>query len=83
MVSNPRQQLRWAVTAESVLELHPDVLGRLPKTALEAMHDAGTAAVMNLSVTARCVVAERIDEDLNLYAYLVDPAHPPRRCLSR
>jgi hypothetical protein len=74
---DPRHQLRWAVAEGSSLVLHPEVLARLPKTAREAMHDSGTAEVMDMQVTATCIVAVPIDSDLSLYAYAVDAPSTP------
>jgi len=68
---DPRHQLSWTVVEGIELVLHPEVLCRLPKTARDAMHDAGTAEVMDKTVIGRCIVAVPIDDDLSLYAYTV------------
>lgn len=63
-----RHQLHWGLTEGDPFELHPHVLGRLPKTATTAMG----RAMLPDTVTAYCSVAAPIGDALTLYAYSVD-----------
>lgn len=63
-----RHPLQWAVAEGTILELHPDTLAGLPETARRAI---GVVALQE-TVTAKCVLAEPIDDALVLYAYRVD-----------
>lgn len=63
-----RHGFRWVDEPGDTLELHPGAVAALPKTATQAIGAAAATA----TVTARCVVAERVNPQLGLYAYRVD-----------
>jgi hypothetical protein len=63
-----RYPIRWTVTPGEDLVLTPEALQALPPTASQAIGAAGRSGGV---VTARCVVAEQVDQRLHLYAYSV------------
>lgn len=63
-----RHPLRWPFAVGGTFELHPDVLAGLPQTATRAI---GNAALPH-SIEATCVAAERVGDELDLFAYWVE-----------
>ncbi len=62
-----RRALRWTVTPGEDLLITPEALSVLPETATRSLGSVGRAR----AVTARCVLAAPVDQDLSLYAYAV------------